>query len=398
MTPRDFLSDNGNRIENNDEMSGRDFLSKPPKESFGTSAYMALPRIAGDLYNKAGKFVKEVPSYYESAKTEVPGAFKAIKEHPGHAAMQGIAGINEGINQLAQAPKGLANYGANRLNLLPQSVPNFLSKITPEDTTESINSLFEQPKYPGEKLIRGTGRNIFNIAAGTKAASALNPMNLTSKSIAKDILKTAEKNKKSYGNMYENLWNEAKNKGFDSAMYNVNIDLPTLKKFSPQKSIKGIVDFDKNPTLQNAHVAKSDLLRIQRDLNKLGTLRSAERQQLKAANDAIDSIQSNMFKDAKGVVDQNMLNRYNQIQQGYANEVIPYKNKAINKFKRNEMSAKELVDSLSKGEFSAKRGHAHPAIKYRNVFKNHPYLTGAGLGTLGKMIYDNMMGNSEPEK
>lgn len=364
-------------------------------EGLGWAAAKAPFRILDDLYTGGINAIKSIPGYLDAAKTEVPGVLNPMS-NPLHRLGQAGAGLTELGHGLLNAPRGLADYASNRLNLIPQS---YAEKVPyQKDISGDIDEVFGKASQPGDSLIRGATRNALNLIGVGKAASVLNPMNLTAKSIAKDVLNTAESNKKLYGGMYDNLWKDASNKGFDNAMYNVNIDIPTLQKFSPKKSIKGVLDFDQNPTLQNAHTAKSDLLRLQRDLNKLPTLRSAERQQLKAVNDGIDSIQGNMFKDASGKVDQGMLDKYQTIQQGYANEVIPYKNKAINKFRRNEISAKELVNSLSRGEFAAKRGSFHPEIKYRNAFKDHPYLTGAGIGGLGKMLYDNMMGNQAPEQ
>lgn len=373
-------------------------------ESLGMAALKAIPRIGEDLYRGGMGFIKNIPGYMQSAKTEVPGIFaapvlNALQGHKGRASAQAMAGVTELGHNLLNFPRGIADYTSNRLNLLPKSVAEKVPYQ--KDISGDINQFFGEPDYAGGSLIRGAARNALNLMGAGKVASTLNPMNLTVKNIAKDVLNTADSNKKIYGNLYDHLWDEADKKGFNNALNDINIDMKTLKKFSPKKSIQAVVDFDNNPTLQNAHKAKSDLLRIQRDLNKLSTLRGAERQQLKAASDAIDSIQGNMFKNAAGELDQNMLNKYAKIQQGYASEVIPYKNKAINKFKRNEISAKELVNSLSKGEFAAKRGKHHPEIGFRNTFKDHPYITGAvgvaGLTGIGKMIYDNMFGNQPTE-
>lgn len=398
MRPRDFLSDDsGTPVSALPQ--GRDFLgeSEPQKESIGTSAALAIPRVGEDLLKSAYHAIRSVPGYYEKAKEAVPSAFNDVQQNPMHALGQLGAGVAEMGQNIFNTPHDLANYATNRLKLIPEDVNKKIQMGRMPDREQDINAVFGDPQDSGESLIRGAGRNALNLMGVGKVASILNPLNLTSKNIAKDILNTGENNKKMYGHFYNNLWDEANKKGFGDALYNVDIDIPTLKKFSPGKGIKGVLDFDQNPTLANAHAAKSDLLRIQRDLTKLPTLRSAERQQLKAVSDAINSIQNNMFKDASGKIDHNMLSKYQKIQQGYANEVIPYKNKAINKFKRNEISAKELVNSLSRGEFAAKRGSFHPEIKYRNAFKNHPYMTGAGLGGLGKILYDNMMGNQTPE-
>lgn len=197
MSPRDFLEDSqpnpsGQSMAMN-AGSPRDFLAENenPKESFGTSAAMAIPRVLTDLGKSAWSGIKAIPGMYESAKTEVPGLYSMVRDHPGHAALQGLAGSQEAINKLAQMPSNLAQYGANRLNLLPQGAANAISNFGPQDTTGAINQLFDKPKYPGEALLRGAISDIPNIYAGGKALTALNPTKLltTKNGIKNAILK-----------------------------------------------------------------------------------------------------------------------------------------------------------------------------------------------------------------
>jgi hypothetical protein len=379
---------------------------KDNEEDFLTSITAAPFRIAEDINNSAINFANKIPDYYEQSKTEIPGLLNMgnplipnplKRENPflnkqknnGHSTMQALAGIFEAINSLANLPKGIAEYGSSRLNLLPQSVPNAIGKITP-DASESIQNLFGEPQYPGEAALRGMFRNLPQLIGGKQIASTLNPMKLTYKNIAKDILSTAEKNKSIYTKRYNELWKDADKSGL-SKMNSIvpKIDIKTLRKYSPEKNISSIEDFIKDPTLKNAHSAKSDLLRIERDLAKNPTLRGAERKQLKAVKDAIDQIQSNMFKSKDGTINKSLLDKYNSIQKGYSKEVVPYKNKSINKFKRNEISEKELVNALSRGEFAAKRGKFHRQIGIRNNLL--PILgipSVFGLGALAKSFYD----------
>jgi hypothetical protein len=368
----------------------QNFMHPDKQETLGQAAIKAVPRIGEDVIRGGFNFLKNIPGYIQAAPGEISGAVRTLGTHPGHAGIQAFAGVNELINSLAQTPKNLVEYGNKRLNLLPQSAVNFINKISPEDTTQSINQLFGQPKYEGEELIRGIPRNALNIYGAGKLSSALNPMNLTAKSIAKDVVKTGELNKKRYGNLYNDLWKEAESKGYkDLSDITKGIDINTIRKYTAKKKIAGIENFLNDPSLQNAHKAKSDLLALQRDLEKQTTMREAERKQYKAVTDSINDIQSNMFKDKLGKIDPEMLNRYNTIQKGFADEVIPYRNKAINKFKRNEMSPKELVNKLSQGEFMAKRGSYHPELGLRN--KILPTAATIGAGGALNMLYNNMM-------
>lgn len=178
-------------------------VKEMPTESLGTSLGLAIPRIGTDLAKGAYGFLQNIPGYLSSAKTEVPGLLSAQIQHPAHAALQALAGSQELINNLAQMPKNLATYANERLHLLPEGAVNAISKITPEDTTQSINALFGKPEYEGEDLIRGVARNALNLGLGAKALSAVNPAGLmkSKKAIINNVLDThdALENKASEG-------------------------------------------------------------------------------------------------------------------------------------------------------------------------------------------------------
>jgi hypothetical protein len=364
---------------------GRDLFAnlKPEKESLGHAAAMAIPRIGKDLIESAYGAIQKAPEYWESAKTEVPGFLNPINYmlHPIERGKQTLAGLLQAGQNINQLPKNIAQYAANRLNLIPEDWANKVP--TAPDITEGIDYYLGKPNKPGDELARGISRNALGIIPAAKIASALNPLNLTAKNIAKDVLKTREKNIGQYGRHYQDLWNEAKNKGFEDALYDIEMDLPTIKKYSPGKSIEGVNEFNNNPTLESAHNAKSDLLRIQRELNKKTSLNRAESKHLTAVNNAIDSINKNMFKEQGGGINKTLKAKYEKIQSGYKNEVVPYNNKAIKVYLRGESVPEELVNSLSRGAFNAKRGKYHKAIKYRKMAQKHPFLSGLGIGGAG---------------
>lgn len=141
-------------------------------ESLGKSLLYAVPRVAKDIGVGAWHGLQKIPQLWEQGKTEFPGLLDIAKNHKAHAAMQALAGTQEAINALNHIPSGLAQYANQRLHLLPKQVPDFLNKITP-DTTEAINQLFGQPQFAGEKLLRGTARNIPALIPGAKAATSL---------------------------------------------------------------------------------------------------------------------------------------------------------------------------------------------------------------------------------
>jgi hypothetical protein len=141
------------------------------KDNLLESAIMAPIRIAADTLGGAYNAASKIPEYWQKAKTEVPAFHNPINaiKHPLHRAGQALAGALEGAQAINHLPRDIAEYGENRLNLLPkgwaQKVP-----VAP-DITGAIENTFGQPKYPGEALARGAGRNVLN---GAALASAIN--------------------------------------------------------------------------------------------------------------------------------------------------------------------------------------------------------------------------------
>lgn len=270
-----------------------------PQEGFATAALKAPYRIGEDLYKGAAHFIKGIPDYWNQAQTEVPGAFNALTEHPGHAAGQLGAGVTEMGHNLLNMPKGLADYLSHRLNLLPEK---YAQKVPyQEDISGDINQVFGEPKYAGEKLIRGAGRNALNLAGAGGIAKTLNPLNLTAKNIAKDVLNTEKKQVLEHGKRYNKIWNEAEKTGYNQVPVNQKLlsdNLSIIEKYKTPREYQSLEDFILDPTLQNAQKAQSDMGIIHRTLDKKsrkGSLTSEEQAIYKAAYNAEKHIENNMF-------------------------------------------------------------------------------------------------------
>lgn len=364
---------------------------QPVQEGVGTSLFKAPYRIGSDFFQGGVNLLKSLPDYYEKSKSEIPGAFNTLTNDPLHFGSQALAGLSELGQNVFNMPYNLINYASERLNLIPKDINQKIQMARmPSDTEQMINQTFGEAKNPGDELTRGLVRNIPALIGAKGIENVVNPLNYTAKNIAKNIVKAGEENKNKYSSLYDSLFEEAKKKGYgDLTLVKPDIDIKSLKKYSPPKSIEGVEDFLKDPTIENAHYAKSDLLGIQRKLNQLTTFKTAERKQFNAVNSAIDNIENNMFKTIDGKIDNKLLNKYNTIQKGYFEEVLPYKNDAINAFKRKELSPNELINSLSKGEFMAKRGSHHPELGLRKMFPWLAKASGfAAAGALGKTGYD----------
>jgi len=397
---RDFLSDDF-KTQQLTQSSGRDFLQEPESESFSQAAKLAIPRIEEDLYRKAYQAFQKTPEYLETAKSEVPGMLNPLSFHPLNRGKQLLAGLAEGGHQLLNTPHDIADYAANRLNLIPKS---FAEQVPyQKDISGDINQLLGKPNAPGEALARGVGRNALSIIPATKAAAALNPLNLTAKNIAKDVLKAEKNQVESHGKRYDSIWNEAEKTGFNQVPVNQNLlsnNLSTIEKYKTPREYKSLENFILEPTLQNAQKAQSDMGVMHRKLeekSRSGSLTSEEQALHKAALESEKHIEDNMFKDNLGNTHDELADKYKTLTNSYRENVVPYKyNEAIQKYKAKEMLPNELVNSLSKGEFAAKKGSQHPEIWLRNNVGK----IGTGLGLLGggSWLWDHIFGNQTTRK
>ena len=394
MQPRDFLAEDMQAPES-ENIAPRDFLAEDqtPQESLPQSLLYAVPRISGDLLQGAKNVYDQIPSYINSARTEIPGAINQYANHPLNALMQELAGSQEGINQIAQAPLNLAKYGNQRLNLVPESAVNFLQKITPEDTTQAINQLFPQASQPGESLLRGLGRNAANIIGGSEIGAAINPLRLTESGIAKNVLKEERRQVLAHNRMYNNLWRDAERAGINNVPINenlVNTNLDFIRQYKSPKSYRTLEYFNEHPTLENAQPALSDLKAMRRALDeksRTDSLTGEERNLYDAIHNTERHIENNMFLNPDGTRNEILANRYRGISNSYRENVVPYRyNNAIQAYKAKEITKHQLVNALKTGEFAAKKGAKHPAITIRNNLLPAIGL-GGGLGGLGYYAY-----------
>ncbi len=211
-------------------------------------------------------------------------------------------------------------------------------------------------------------------------------MKLSSKNIAKDVLKAEQKVKAKYSGpegLYEKHMEKAKKMGATLEHIDPSkIDFETIEAYTSPKHTDALRDFIKNPNHKDAQSAISDLGYLQRRLENKATLLQPEKDQLKAVKDAKKYIQENMYKDKEGRVIPDLLEEHQKIQKGYAKDVIPYtKNQAIQKYKKGEKLPGELVDYLSKGKFATQKGKQHRKIGMRKFIKQNKIpLTMAGGG------------------
>jgi len=372
------------------------------QESLGTSALKAIPRIGEDIARGGMGFIKNIPGYVESAKTEIPGLHKTLMEHPIHAVAQGYAGFKELQNKLKQLPLDISRYGSERLNLIPQHVTESISKYTPKDNSEEINKMFGQPQYPGEALIRGGIRNIPEILTAGEGASLINPLKYTDKNIAKSIVNAGEKQMKKHNELYNNLWSEADKSGINQVPIDtkkLNENLSIIQKYKTPIEYQSVKNLLENKSLSNAQKAQSDMGIMKRtleDKSRKSSLTSEEIALHKASSEAEKHIEDNMFKNRSGKINQPLKDKYDFITNSYRENVVPYRyNSDIQDFKNKELLAKQLKQRLSLGEFAAKKGAEHPELFRGEQIKKALLALGIGGGALagGKTIRDYLYGS-----
>lgn len=369
---------------------------QPQSETFGRAALKAPFRIGEDIYHSIYDFAKNSPNYAQNLISAPRQIGDAIANDPKHALGQLAAGIPEMGHNLINAPASIVDYGVNRLNVLPQSASQ--NVLRQPDISSDINNTFGTPKNIGEEDLRFLGRNAINLVGATGAARALNPLNLTAKSIANNVVKAEKKQVALHSRAYNKIWNEADQTGFDKVPVNQQLlsnNLGVIEKYKTPREYQSVENFINDPTLQNAQKAQSDLGIIHRSLeekSRKGSLTSEEKAMYDAAKESEKHIESNMFKNMNGQLNAELQNKYKTLTNSYRENVVPYKyNRDIQAYKNKEMLAKELVNALSRGEFAAKKGSAHPAIKIRNILA--PTAKNVGLFGGGAYLLDQMFGN-----
>lgn len=367
------------------------------QEGFGGALMRAPFRVGSDVLGGAYNLARNAPAYLQAGKTEIPGLFKTAYQHPIHALAQAGAGLTELGHEALNLPRNTSNYLSSRLNLLPQGITEAIPYQ--KDISKDVNEVFGDPKYDGEKFLRGLVRNLPNIYGAKAIASTLNPMKFTSKNIAQGILDTESGLKQKYSSNYEDLFNKANKHG------DVNVnpsklmnDFDILARGTPEKYYRSLGNFMQDRTHQNAQSVVSDMGKLVRSLEKKTTLLSSEKDILNSAINIKNNIQENMFRNKYGDLNNSLADKYAALQEGYRKEVVPYTtNKNIQAFKRQDITEKEFIESLKKGPFAAKRGEHHPELNRNEALKKAIVGLGVagGLFAGGKTGYQYLTGKSD---
>lgn len=400
-----------NTIENSKNKSVSDMIPLVKKGlNIVPNATINVAKDIGNIFKNIpqsiAKGVGKIPEGINYLKKEIPLSYNQIKNNPERAGRNVLAGGVELLGDISRIPNMLPDYLAH-IGMIPLEIASKIPRPPTEEQVSDLgNKIVGGQQKEGDKFIRNTIKNLPEIYGVSKLAKILNPSQLTSKSIAKDILKTEKLMKEKYSGkngLYTNLFREAENKGIGEVKVNPEkIKFDTIKEYTSEKYYKSTEDFLNKKSLENAQKSISDLGHLERTLEKKEFLLQPEKNLLSAVKETKSNIANNMFKDSEGKLNEHLFNKHKAIQKGYATEVIPYtENRNIKKFKLNKLSSKELINRLSKGEFRAQRGKHHKTLKLRemknNIFGNKLTQSGLlGTGIAGSMyLMNKLLGKSD---
>ncbi len=181
---------------------------------------------------------------------------------------------------------------------------------------------------------------------GAVAGAVLSPLTrLSNDSISNRIVDAGRKESNMASNEYKDIFSKAPKD--EIVIPEGNIDFSKIRKGIKSTEREPFDEYLMNPTIENAHKAQSIIGEQIRNLDKMATksggLNTAQTQKFNRLKDARDEINKSLSKSLG-----NQSGRYKSQSESYAKNVVPYKNKNIEKYKKDEIFAKQLVDRLSK--------------------------------------------------
>lgn len=359
---------------------------KKSAQTLASDVGQSLYNLPKEAINQIGK----IPQYSDYLQKNVPQALNLIQEDPTSAAKSALGGVGEFLGKVSRIPPNAVDYLSHLGLVSPQTAQNFPQPFSEQEVKEYIDRQLGEEK-PGSDLIRGLFRNLDKAYLGTKAAQSLNPASFTNKALANEVVKEGERQYKSHQKLYHELFKDAEAFGIND----VNVNKNELKKLlKPIKnteieeswsSLKNLID---NPTLPNAQAAQSSLSQLKRKYSieaKKRALNDKEKAVYEAAKRGEKYIEDKMFKDKQGNTIHGLKDRYNKITESYRENVVPYKyNPNVIEYKDRKKTAKELLQSLQRGEFAVKKLSKHPKIVLKNLLPHlvAPTAAGSVLGYL----------------
>ena len=187
--------------------------------------------------------------------------------------------------------------------------------------------------------------------------------------IADKVIKGKEKAVEKFESLYKNLFKEVKEKGLNEVRKTPRIKVDLISENVPKKYTKALEAFDRNPTVESAHAAQSDLGKLIRYFEKSNTpLTSAQSRALDEAALAQKKLRGTIFESLSKKGDQSLAKQYKNLTQGYKKEVVPYSDKNIRALERGELSKSKLPERLRANEkFMQEIGNQYPELGLNKI-------------------------------
>lgn len=202
----------------------------------------------------------------------------------------------------------------------------------------------------------------------------------SSENLAKKIVQSKEAVENVYSKKYNAFFEAAKESGADQ------VKIPKFKsksliKAAETKEANAIRKFLKDPTIENAHRAQSDLGKLYRSLKgtkKARSLNSDETAALRSALKSKKLIKESIHKS----LGKDLTSKYEEIGKGYKKEVVPYNNKVIYDYLDEGYTDPDFIKALNTNKRARKHiVPLHPEISVNQMVPK--VLKGLGYGGAG---------------
>jgi hypothetical protein len=215
---------------------------------------------------------------------------------------------------------------------------------------------------------------------------------LKSKNIARNVVKGFKNAESQSAKEFQDIFKEVKDRDIKK-MHPIEAKMNLLTKEGDQKYIHSLHEYNKNPTIENAHSAQSDLAKYAKKIGKPEN--KLERDARNEAKNISDELRQNMMMHLHKTGNIDLALRYHTARDSFKHEVGPYLNsKALKDLMRNDLRAKNFANKIAEEEsFMTKLGqHKHPEIerraKLKKALNNKAVQYGIGTGLSGLGLYE----------
>jgi len=194
-------------------------------------------------------------------------------------------------------------------------------------------------------------------------------LKLGKKSIAKDVVNTKQMLSNKYSKGYEGFKNAVQERGanephLDKLYYNKEELNPWLTK----EAKAAIAEFNKHPSVNQAHQLQSDLFKTASEL-KSTAKDFISKQRLKEVNELRDTVRERMQNHLVDTGNTDLAMEYNQLTQGYKQDVAPYLRPYIDQMEKDIANGDSPADAVNKmlkdNDFIKKIKGSHPGLSGR---------------------------------